>query len=135
MTKLIAPPGFDLRTVKPVGSLNTDYANRPRILNIKFHEFTFSGSRVVPCGPTEGQTKNMKLTFDFHNFANAHKTVDAVYFCVSHDCQNNFTDRTFYWKQTLFSVRYELKGVNVSGRAISQEVNRRSLTAEARVRF
>jgi len=42
--------------------------------NIKFHEKTFIGSRVVSCGPTNGQTDRetdmTKLIVDFRNFAN-----------------------------------------------------------------
>ena len=36
--------------------------------NIKFHENLFSGSRVVPCGRTDGRT-DMKLIVGFRNFA------------------------------------------------------------------
>jgi hypothetical protein len=40
--------------------------------NIKFHENPSSGSRVLPCGPTDRQT-DMKLIVAFHSFANAPK--------------------------------------------------------------
>jgi len=43
--------------------------------SIKFHEISFSGSRVVPCGPTHGQTDVTKLIVPFRNFANAPKNV------------------------------------------------------------
>jgi len=38
--------------------------------NIKFHKNLSSGSRVVPCGKTEGQTDMTKLTVAFRKFAN-----------------------------------------------------------------
>jgi hypothetical protein len=37
----------------------------------KFHENPSSGSRVVPCGPTDGQTDTTKLIVAFLHFANA----------------------------------------------------------------
>ena len=43
-----------------------------KYLNIKFHENTSSGSRVVPCRWTDRQT-DMKLIVEFRNFANAPK--------------------------------------------------------------
>jgi hypothetical protein len=42
----------------------------PKILNIKFHENSLDGSRVVPSGRMDGQT-DMKLTVAFRNFAKA----------------------------------------------------------------
>ena len=39
--------------------------------NIKFHEYSSSGSGVVPCGNTDGQTDVTKLVANFRNFANA----------------------------------------------------------------
>ena len=39
--------------------------------NIKFHENPSSGSRVVPCGQTDGPTVTTKLIVVFRNFANA----------------------------------------------------------------
>jgi hypothetical protein len=41
--------------------------------NIKFHENPFSGSRVVPCGRTDGKTDMTKLIVTFCNFASAPK--------------------------------------------------------------
>ena len=45
--------------------------------NTKFHENPFSGSRVVPCGPTDRrtgvQTDMTKLIVAFRNFANMPK--------------------------------------------------------------
>ena len=38
------------------------------VSNIKFHQNPSSGSRVVPCGPTD-----IKLMAAFRNFANASK--------------------------------------------------------------
>jgi len=39
----------------------------------KFHEHSSSGSRVLPCGRTDGQTDMTKLIGAFHNFAKAPK--------------------------------------------------------------
>ena len=41
--------------------------------NIKFHENPSSGSRVVACGRTDGQTDMAKSVAAFRNFANAPK--------------------------------------------------------------
>ena len=41
--------------------------------NIKFRENSFSGSRVVLCGQTDGLTDMTKLIFTFLNFTNAPK--------------------------------------------------------------
>jgi hypothetical protein len=41
--------------------------------NIKFQENSSSGSRVVPCGRTDGQTDLTKLIVTLRNFANAPK--------------------------------------------------------------
>jgi hypothetical protein len=49
-------------------------------LNIKFHQNTSSGSRVVPCGQTDGRTDGRtditKLIVVFRNFSNALKKTD-----------------------------------------------------------
>jgi len=53
--------------------------------NIKFHENPSSGSRVVPCGGTDGRTDMTKLLVDFRNFANALKNqivLSRVYFLL-----------------------------------------------------
>ena len=42
--------------------------------NIKIKENLFSGSPVVPCGRTDGQTDMMKPIVAFRNFANTPKT-------------------------------------------------------------
>jgi len=39
--------------------------------NIKFNKNPCSGSRVVPCGRTDGQTNITKLILALRNFANA----------------------------------------------------------------
>jgi len=39
--------------------------------NIKFHENPSSGSRVVPCAETDGQTDMTKLRVAFPNYASA----------------------------------------------------------------
>jgi len=41
--------------------------------NIRFHENPSSGSRVVPCGRTDGQTYMAKQIVAFGNFANSPK--------------------------------------------------------------
>ena len=41
--------------------------------NIKFHENSSHGSRVVPCGKTGGQTGKIKLTAAFRKYAKAPK--------------------------------------------------------------
>jgi len=52
-----------------------------KILNIKFHENASNGSRVVPCGQTDGQadrqTDMTKLIVTFRNFVNAPKKVSG----------------------------------------------------------
>jgi hypothetical protein len=49
---------------------------------LKFHENSSSGSRVVPCGRTDGQTDRQtditKLIGSFRNFANALKNFNAI---------------------------------------------------------
>jgi len=51
--------------------------------NIEFHENPLSGSRVVPCGQTDGrtheQTDMMKLIVAFCNFAKALKNESNEY--------------------------------------------------------
>jgi len=39
--------------------------------NIKFHEYSLSGSQVVSCKWMDGQTNMMKLTVTFRNLVNA----------------------------------------------------------------
>jgi len=39
--------------------------------NIKLHKYPPSGSRVIPCGQTDGRTHVTKLTVAFRNSANA----------------------------------------------------------------
>jgi hypothetical protein len=43
------------------------------VSNIKFNQSAYSGSRVVPCGQTDGHTDVTKLIVAFRNFANAPK--------------------------------------------------------------
>jgi hypothetical protein len=45
-----------------------------KVSNIKFHQNPYSGSRVVPCRRTDGQT-DMELIVAFRNFANAPKNL------------------------------------------------------------
>jgi len=60
--------------------------------NTKFHENPSSGSRVVPCGRTDGRADGRndmtKIIFAFRNFANepknvSHHVVFNVFFSVS----------------------------------------------------
>jgi len=44
-----------------------------KYLHTKFSENPFSGSRVVPCRRTDGQTNMTNLMVAFRNFANALK--------------------------------------------------------------
>jgi hypothetical protein len=44
-----------------------------KISNVRFNQNPSSGSRVVSCGRTEGQTDMTKLIVAFRNFANAPK--------------------------------------------------------------
>jgi hypothetical protein len=46
--------------------------------NIKFHENPSIGSRVIPCGQTEGHTDMMKLTVAFRKFANVPKKGEGL---------------------------------------------------------
>jgi hypothetical protein len=43
---------------------------------IKSHESPSSGSRVIPCGQTDGQTDVKRPIIDFRKFANAPKIAD-----------------------------------------------------------
>ena len=43
--------------------------------NIKFHENSSGGTRVVPCGKTDGQTQMTKLRAAFRNFARVPKNL------------------------------------------------------------
>jgi hypothetical protein len=45
--------------------------------NFKFHENPFSGSRVVSCRQTNGQTDITKLVVPFRYFANTPKTINC----------------------------------------------------------
>jgi len=67
----------------PVFMCNTHYSCRilmklefcrqcfEKYSNIKYHKNPSSGSRVVPCGQTDGQTDITKLIVAFRDFANA----------------------------------------------------------------
>jgi len=46
--------------------------------NTKSHENPHNGSRVVPCGQTDGRTDMTKLAVPFRNFTNAHKKVQPA---------------------------------------------------------
>jgi hypothetical protein len=47
-----------------------------KLSNIKFHEIPSSGSQVVSCGWTDGQTDMTKLRASFRNFENAPKNAN-----------------------------------------------------------
>jgi len=51
-------------------------------INIRFNENAYSGSQVVTCGPTNGQTDKEKLIVAFRNFANAPKKKFQVMWAV-----------------------------------------------------
>ena len=68
--------------------------------NIKFRENASCGSRVVPCGQTEGQTGKMKLTVTFRNYANAPKYRASTSFRVLYsppDITSVIKSRTMTW--------------------------------------
>jgi hypothetical protein len=46
--------------------------------NVKFHKIPPSGSRVVPCTETDGQTDMAKLLVPFCDFSNAPKNDSSV---------------------------------------------------------
>jgi hypothetical protein len=48
--------------------------------NIKFHQNPSNGSRVVPCGQTDGVTDMTKLIVAVRNFANASYNFFKIYF-------------------------------------------------------
>jgi hypothetical protein len=57
--------------------------------NIKFHENPSSGSRVVPCGPTDGQTNIYDETrVAFRNFAKSVYKQQALVYKFSHGIVN-----------------------------------------------
>jgi hypothetical protein len=58
----------------------TNSLDRFSIKNIKFYQNPSSGSRVVPCGQTDGENDMTKLTVVVRKFANAPKnqSVNAV---------------------------------------------------------
>ena len=57
--------------------------------NIKFHENPSSGSRVVPCGQTDGLTDMAKLIVAFRSFANAPKNGTSNKQNKNHQYDNN----------------------------------------------
>ena len=40
-------------------------------MSMKFYENPSSGSRIVPCGQTDGSRHEARSTVAFHNFSNA----------------------------------------------------------------
>ena len=49
-----------------------------KVPNIKFNQNPWSGSRVVPCGQTDGRMNMTKLIVAIHNFANAPKNAPEI---------------------------------------------------------
>jgi hypothetical protein len=49
-----------------------------KVANVKFHQNPSSGSRVVPCGYTDGRTDMTKLIVAIRNFANVPKNIYSV---------------------------------------------------------
>jgi hypothetical protein len=89
--------------------------------NMKFQKNPTSGSRVVPCGRSEGQISMMKLIVSFGNFRNASKT---LHFFTRSSLMFHIT---FLQQRAILSVAgvvaegmYELV-VGVSGPKIRQE--------------
>jgi hypothetical protein len=62
--------------------------------NVKFHENPPSGSRVVPCGQTDGRTEMTKLLVAFCNFASV-STNDYVPTALADRSLYVGTDRVF----------------------------------------
>jgi hypothetical protein len=56
----------------------------PKYSSIKFHEIPSSGSRVVSCGETDGQTDMTKLIVTFCSYANAPNNVQL--YCTEPEC-------------------------------------------------
>ena len=56
--------------------------------NVTFNADPSSGSRVVPCGPTEGKTDITKPVIAFRNFANTAQNVIRMAFRVKWKISN-----------------------------------------------
>jgi hypothetical protein len=77
--------------------------------NMTFNAKPSSGSRVVPCGPTEEKTDITKLVFAFRNFVNTPKTVIPLTFRVKWEVSNPFVFlRSFTSEPLLFLIDYML---------------------------
>ena len=68
-----------------------------KIVKYQLHEYLYGGSRVVPCGWTEVQTKMTKLIAVFRNFSKA---------------PNNYGDCSFNSGNYLFTT--DTKSIHVS---------------------
>ena len=81
--------------------------------NIKFHENPSNGSRVVPCGRTDGrrgrQTDRTKLIVAFRNFTNAPNKV--LIFCYNNycvECKTTYKERRFSFIANLIAMANEI---------------------------
>jgi len=71
--------------------------NIEKYSNTKFHENPSSGSRVVPCGQTGGQTDMTQLIVAFSNFADApKKKVDVSSNSTPTNYLCSMTQKLFY---------------------------------------
>jgi hypothetical protein len=59
--------------VRFVKKLEFSWQSFEKYTNLKLHENPSSGSRVLTCGQTDGQTDITKLIVAFRNFSNAPK--------------------------------------------------------------
>jgi len=64
--------------------------------NIKFHEHSSSGCRVVPRGRTDRQTDMMKFIVPFRNFGNVPKMQLILQWPTNHRTSNYLTHRSVF---------------------------------------
>jgi hypothetical protein len=73
--------------------------------NIKFHKNPSSGSRVVPCGQTDGQTDVTKVIVAFRSCANAPKN---LYFHTFLCVLSSITKQKFFYEPFIVSNEFSL---------------------------
>ena len=71
-------PDLNPQNWVPEASMLTTRPPKPTYPKIHFNSNPSNGSRVVPCGRTDGQTDMRKLIFAFHNFAKASKINESL---------------------------------------------------------
>ena len=64
--------------------------------SIKFYENPPSGSRIVPCGRTDGQTDMKKLIVTFRNFAISPGKSIIVAYCTLYSDPDYFPSTWYY---------------------------------------